>query len=61
MEYLQSYLSGLVETVVLDDSYHVVTLDRQRHIVVERTLDFISRSQQLAADFAEAEPSYVSG
>jgi hypothetical protein len=23
---------------VLDDSYHVVTMDRQRHIVAERTV-----------------------
>ena len=48
MKYLQGNLSGLVETVVLDDSYHVVTLDRQRHVVVDRTLDFIARSQQFA-------------
>jgi carboxylesterase len=47
MEYLQRNLSGRVETVVLDDSYHVVTLDRQRHIVVERTLEFVERSRQL--------------
>jgi carboxylesterase len=43
LNYLQSNLAGLVETVVLDDSYHVVTLDRQRQIVVSRTLDFMSQ------------------
>jgi carboxylesterase len=42
MHYLQSYLAGVVETVVLDDSYHVVTLDRQRQLVVSRTLDFVT-------------------
>jgi hypothetical protein len=31
--------------VVLDDSYHVVTLDRQRQLVVQRTLDFLSQTQ----------------
>jgi carboxylesterase len=43
LNYLQSNLAGLVETVVLDDSYHVVTLDRQRQLVVSRTLDFVSQ------------------
>jgi carboxylesterase len=43
LNYLQSKLAGLVETVVLDDSYHVVTLDRQRQLVVSRTLDFVSQ------------------
>ena len=38
--YLQRRLGGLVDLVVLDDSYHMVTLDRQRHIVVDRTLAF---------------------
>jgi hypothetical protein len=27
---------------VLDDSYHLVTIDRQRDIVVERSRDFVS-------------------
>jgi carboxylesterase len=48
MNYLQSNLAGLVETVVLDDSYHVVTLDRQRQLVVSRTLDFVSQLQSVA-------------
>lgn len=33
--YLRSSLSGPVELVVLDDCYHIVTVDRQRHLVVE--------------------------
>jgi len=45
MKYLQSNLAGLVETVVLEDSYHIVTLDRQRSLVLERTLEFVSRMQ----------------
>jgi len=47
LDYLQSNLAGLVETVVLDDSYHVVTLDRQRQLVVSRTLDFVAQVQKL--------------
>lgn len=40
--YLQRHLKGLVDMVVLDDSYHIVTVDRQRHLVVERTAAFIA-------------------
>ena len=43
LHYLQSKLGGVVEAVVLDDSYHVVTLDRQRQLVVSRTLEFIAQ------------------
>ncbi len=32
--------------MVLDDSYHLVTLDRQRQIVVARTLEFAARLQR---------------
>lgn len=56
LNYLQSNLGGLVETVVLDDSYHVVTLDRQRQLVVSRTLDFVSQLDRAPARLAaEAE------
>ncbi|HRY07110.1 MAG TPA: alpha/beta fold hydrolase [Hyphomicrobiaceae bacterium] len=40
---LQRSLGGMVETVVLDDCYHMVTLDRQRHVVVDRAVDFVDR------------------
>jgi len=42
--FLQGTLSGGVDMVVLEDSYHMVTLDKQRHVVVEKArafLDFI--------------------
>jgi carboxylesterase len=39
-------LGGPVELTVLDDSYHLVTLDRQRSVVVERTVDFACRLMQ---------------
>ena len=46
---LQRRLGGLTEVVVLDDSYHMVTLDRQRAVVVEKSLvftDWIARQFQ---------------
>ena len=39
-------LGGPVELTVLDDSYHMVTLDRQRNVVIERTVDFAQRLTQ---------------
>ena len=33
--YLRDHLTGATELVVLDDCYHIVTVDRQRHLVVE--------------------------
>jgi len=41
-QYLQAHLGGLVETLVLDNSYHMVTLDQQRHVVAERAERFVS-------------------
>ena len=43
---LQRKLGGLVEMTVLDDSYHMVTVDRQRSIVVDRTVEFVQRLTQ---------------
>jgi carboxylesterase len=39
--YLQSELPGRVDMVVLEDSYHMVTLDKERHVVVERARAFL--------------------
>ncbi len=39
-EYLQRHLGGLVGTIVLDDSYHIVTVDRQRDLLIESTMAF---------------------
>jgi len=41
--YLQSEINGTVDLVVLEDSYHMVTLDKERHVVVERTRAFVDR------------------
>ena len=48
---IQRRLGGLVELVVLDDSYHIITLDRQRHVVADRTVAF---TRALECRLAEA-------
>jgi carboxylesterase len=40
---LQQHMKGAVESLVLEDSYHMITLDRQRALVVDRTLAFADR------------------
>jgi carboxylesterase len=39
--YLQGEIAGNVDMVVLEDSYHMVTLDKERHVVVERARAFV--------------------
>ena len=39
---IQRKMAGLVELVVLEDSYHMVTLDKQRHLVLDRSIAFTS-------------------
>ena len=41
--YLQRKLGGMVEVSVLEDSFHLVTLDRQRGYVAERSIEFVDR------------------
>jgi carboxylesterase len=56
-QHLQSRLGGLVDTLVLDDSYHIVTLDQQRHIVAERTerfVDWIATREAARAERGQA-------
>jgi carboxylesterase len=55
--YLQGELTGKVDMVVLEDSYHMVTLDKERHVVVERARAFLdSLVGELAAVTAQAAP-----
>jgi carboxylesterase len=44
--YLQRELTGTVDLIVLEDSYHMITLDKERHVVVDRTKDFIARTAE---------------
>ena len=41
--YLQRALRGPVDLVVLEDSYHLITVDRQRNQVLDRTLGFLGQ------------------
>jgi carboxylesterase len=41
--YLQRHLPGMLDIVALNDCYHVITVDRQSNIVIERTAHFIER------------------
>jgi carboxylesterase len=41
--YVQEKLGSATDLVILDDSYHMVTLDKQRHLVVERMRAFVER------------------
>jgi len=48
LEYMQNHLGGVSQTLVLDDSYHIITLDRQRQLVVDRTVEFASQVEEYA-------------
>lgn len=37
---IQEKMAGLVELIVLEDTYHMITLDKQRGLVVDRTRAF---------------------
>ena len=50
--YLQRALKGRIDMTVLEDSYHMITVDRQRNVVLDRTVTFI---QSLASDAAAAQ------
>lgn len=51
LSYLQKHLGGRVEAVVLEDSYHVITLDRQRELVLQKTVGF---AQSVLAQIAQS-------
>ena len=46
--YLQRVMKGIVEIVALNDSYHNVTIDRQRQVVVDRVKDFVAATVRAA-------------
>lgn len=56
---LQRRLGGMVEVSVLDDSYHLVTLDRQRGYVADRTLDYVERVMAQSARAAGSKVATV--
>lgn len=52
--YLQDHLGGFADLVVLDDSYHLVTVDRQRGVVLDRTLAFLENLTGAASSQSRA-------
>ena len=42
-DHLAATLGGSVERVTLERSYHVATIDLDRDLIIERTLDFVAR------------------
>ncbi len=61
--HIQNRLAGIVETLILDDSYHLITIDRQRTLLVERSRAFVeaysarARRQHSAAAQGAAVPA----
>ena len=56
VEHLQRRLGGRVTSVVLEDCYHLITLDQQRDVVLDETLDFGWKLEQAAAAAKKIEP-----
>ncbi len=50
--YLQRNLAGPVDVTILDDCYHIVTIDKQRDVVAERTVGFVARIEATLAKAA---------
>ncbi len=51
-----SRLVGRVESVWLDDSYHMITIDRQRHLVIEASAGFFQSCVPQAGPIAQEAP-----
>jgi carboxylesterase len=58
--YLQKTLGGTVDMVVLEDSYHMVTVDRQRQVVVDKTRAFVDRVvRDIKTRTASSRPTHI--
>lgn len=55
--YLQRKIAGPVDLVVLNDCFHMVTIDRERHTVLARTAAFVSRIAGQLSGCAGAAPA----
>ena len=55
MALVRRHAAAPVETVFLHDSYHMITVDRERHVVIERTARFFAGLAQGAAEDAQGE------
>jgi carboxylesterase len=59
INYLLSNLAGLTETVVLDNSDHLFTLNPRRQLVLERTLEFASRIGKPISRFDDDDRHFI--
>jgi hypothetical protein len=58
--YLASQVSSRqLETFYVDDTYHVLTLDKRRDDVADRVIEFFSRCAFGARDQKRAQPSGI--
>lgn len=59
---LMRQMGGRVELCVLEDSYHIITVDRQRHIVIDKSAKFAAElgMKLETATLAEQEENAVS-
>jgi carboxylesterase len=48
--YIMRNLAGPVETITLEDCYHIVTVDRQAHVLEERLAAFLARVSAASAN-----------
>lgn len=48
---IQKKMAGLVEVVVLEDSYHIITLDKQRSLVLDRTVGFAQSVERMQTTY----------
>jgi carboxylesterase len=55
--YIMRHVSGPVETITLEDSYHIITVDRQKHVLRERLGEFIARLNRKRDSKTFAPPS----
>jgi carboxylesterase len=58
---LQARLGGPVDVTVLDDCFHMISIDRQRHVVLDRVTQFVARiaSQPSKRAARASEPATV--
>ena len=45
---VEKYVSGVTKFIVLDDSYHLITIDRQRREVINESVAFFEHIAQTA-------------
>ena len=44
--YIAAHIGGHFEKVLLENSYHMITLDQERDLVADYSIDFIRRTEQ---------------